>query len=137
MKRFIGLAASLCAVVSTMIAPVSAANAQSYVLRYIMIENACYKPLRIWVNHADGWRNWHVHGPYEFSAYENAIRLSDNGTTLTQRDDHNLYVYAESLDGSSIWSGDYAVMYRGAQYNMMPVNFSIERAAFFVSFTCN
>lgn len=114
------------------------ASAQAQTLRPIMIENNCYREIRLWVTHADGWRNWHGHGAYLFSAYEPAIALSDRGTRLMQRDDHNLYFYAEATDGSGVyWGGDYPNTVNGTTYRMRQAEYSIERGAFVVQINCN
>ena len=99
MNTHIKHVSSLCACIAALMVS-TAAHAQ--VQRYISIDSVCGKAMRVYVSHADGVRNWHVHG-----------------IVLTQSDDHDLYVYAESLDGSRFWSGDYGFQHAGMVFNMV------------------
>lgn len=134
MRKIVTNAVVAAILLSTTVTVPTAATAQTQ--RDIMIENQCYKPLRIWISHADGWRNWHGHGPFDFSGNEPAIRIRANGRILTQRDDHRLYIYGETLDGSEIWDGDFPNTVNGVSYNMREVNYSVDRGTYYVSFTC-
>lgn len=98
---------------------VMVAPAQAQIRRYISFENACNRAVRIYISHADGYRNWHPHGPFELSANEGPIRLEANGVTLTQTENHDLYFYAESLDGAEVWDGnDHTATYNNINYRM-------------------
>lgn len=124
----LGLAAATSAIVPT------AAQAQD--LRPIMIQNNCYKPIRMWVNHADGWRNWYSHGTFNFAGYEPSLYLTANGVRLLQRDDHKLYFYAETTDGGLIWQGSYPTNVDGYSLPMREANYSVQYAAYHIQITC-
>lgn len=96
----------------------SGAFAQNSPNRYITFQNNCRWAVRLWVYHADGWRNWHPHGPFELSAYSGPTRLLAGNTYLTQSDGHNLYYYAETLGRTRTWDGNQQVAYNGITYNM-------------------
>jgi hypothetical protein len=102
-------------------------SAETQVTRFIAFENTCYFPIRVYISHADGYRNWHAHGPFIIQANQGPIRLEANGVTLRQTDDHELYFYAESLDASRIWAGnDHSVNYNGVNYRMRRANVEVE-----------
>ncbi|MBU6167004.1 MAG: hypothetical protein KGQ52_12890 [Alphaproteobacteria bacterium] len=129
MRTNLMLAALLAAFVSY------PANAQ--LRRTISFDNNCAKGVRVWISHADGYRNWHVHGPFNYSSMEGPTRLEDNGVTLTQTDDHAVYIYAESVDGRTVWEGDYPQQFQGTRFNMMKANTSIRNGQLYISLTCS
>jgi hypothetical protein len=112
-------------------------HADAQVRRNISIDSNCAKPLRIYISHADGYRNWHVHGPFEFSAYEGPTRLRVDDVVLTQTENHDLYIYAEALDGSSIWSGNQNFEYRGMTYSMTKAALTVVNGEARVNLTCS
>jgi hypothetical protein len=131
-RRFFGslLAASALAL------PASPAEAQ--VRRYIAFENTCNFPVRVYISHADGYRNWHAHGPFIIPPREGPIRMEANGVTLTQTEDHELYFYAESLDASRIWDGsDHTVTYNGVNYWMRRANVEVDGGWLNARLTCS
>jgi hypothetical protein len=104
---------------------------------YISVDNDCEKPLRLYIQHADRYRNWHPHGPYIFAANEGPRRLEDNGVTLTQLTNHDLYYYAELLDGSGSWSGDYKVKYDGRILRMKKANPNLVNGQLRITLSCD
>ena len=118
MKRVVIKFISLCVLACLAIG--IPATAQAQVRRYISFENRCNSPVRIYISHADGWRNWHPHGPFIMEARQGPIRLEANRITLTQTENHDLYFYAEALDGSGdVWEGnDHVATYNGVTYRM-------------------
>jgi hypothetical protein len=131
MKKALMYSASLLMIVG------STSQAQAQVKRYISVDSHCSKPLRFYVSHADGYRNWHVHGPYDFAAYEGPTRLKNNNVVLTQTENHDLYIYAESMDGRTVWEGNYNFDYNGLQFSMMKANLSIQGGELRVKLTCD
>ncbi len=111
------------------------ASAQA-ALRPIMIQNDCGKSVRLWINHADGYRNWHSHGPYDFASYKAAVYLEDRNVRLKQRGDHSLYFYAESLDGAKIWEGGFQTYVNGVDLPMQKAPYSLHYAAYLIRLTC-
>jgi hypothetical protein len=112
--------------------------AEAQVRRYIAFENSCDVPVRVYVSHADGYRNWHAHGPFIIEPYRGAIRLEANGVTLTQTENHDLYFYAESLDGSRIWDGrDHTAGYNGVNYRMRRAYVEVEGGWLNARLTCD
>jgi len=84
----------------------TAAPAQA-VEREIELQNDCSHPVRVLISHAYAEDTWDAHGWYEFEANEEATQLLDNDEPLLQLDDHALFIYAESTDGSEIyWDGE-------------------------------
>ncbi len=84
--------------------------------RRIVFDNRCNAPIRLLVRHADGYRNWHIHGWYDLDPHE-VTGLTSNGTRLTQSDNHTLYFYAESSDNRGyLWNGDHNEEWRGTTY---------------------
>lgn len=104
--------------------------------RYISVDSRCSKPLLLYISHADGYRNWHVHGPFSFGAYEGPTNLRDGGVVLTQSDDHELYIYAESLDGTSTWGGSHHFNYRGLSFGMMKAPMNLVNGDVRINLTC-
>lgn len=125
MKAYLG--AAVAAVSLAALAVGSSGPAQAQIRRFIAFESGCDRPVRLYISHADGYRNWHAHGPFVLSAYQRPIRLEAGGVTLSQTDNHDLYFYAESLDGAHVWEGtDHRATYNGVTYNMRraPVSLS-------------
>lgn len=105
---------------------IAATPAYAQVRRFISFENRCNRAVRIYISHADGYRNWHVHGPFVIQAFEGPTRLEANGVTLTQTDDHELYFYAESVDGTmSVTGSDHLATYLGVTYRMRRANVTV------------
>ena len=116
----------------------AAAPAQAQVRRYITFENACGLPVRLYVSHADGYRNWHAHGPFVLSAYQGATRLDANGIILTQTEDHDLYFYAETTNGTVIWDGTaHAASFNGVTYMMRRAPVAVVGGELGTRLTCN
>jgi hypothetical protein len=111
-------------------------SAQAQVRRYITFTNGCRFNVRFYVSHADGWRNWHVHGPFEFAAWDGPRRLEANGITLTQTENHDLYVYAEDSRGGT-WEGDHVYEYQGTMYRMMRATTTVSGGELRVRLTCD
>lgn len=111
--------------------------AEAQVRRFIAFENTCNFPVRVYISHADGYRNWHPHGPFVIQAREGPIRLEANNVTLTQTENHELYFYAESLDGNRFWDGsDHTATYNGVNYRMRRANVEIEGGWLNARLTC-
>jgi hypothetical protein len=119
------------------LAVLSHGDVQAQVKRNISIDSNCPKALRLYISHADGYRNWHVHGPFQFAPNEGPTKLKDNGVVLTQSENHDLYVYAESLDGKTSWSGDYSFEFNGLTFGMMKAALSLVNGEVRVNLTCN
>lgn len=115
---------ALC-VGASLVALMFSSATQAQTQRVITVENMCAKPVRLYVSHADGFRNWHVHGPYIMGAFEGPNHLRDNGVVLTQSENHDLYIYAESLDGRRVWSGNHGFWYGGLVFNMTKVTLNM------------
>ncbi|NBC36082.1 hypothetical protein GTZ99_05865 [Novosphingobium sp. FSY-8] len=116
----IGIGASLFAATAADAAP----------RRKIYIKNACNRPLQVLVHHADGWRNWHPHAWYQYEPGEGSYVNNSDGEKLTQMDDHDLYMYAETTDDRRTlrWEGGGPeVTWRGATYTTMKMNTSVDR----------
>jgi len=117
MKSFNGIAIMACFAAAFAFLPVDPAHGQ--IRRYISFQNSCGTAIRLYISHADGYRNWHVHGPFVIQAYGGPIRLEANNITLTQTENHDLYFYAESLDGSGVWEGtEHSASLNGVTYRM-------------------
>ena len=110
--------------------------AAAQVKRYISLDSFCSRAVRIYISHADGVRNWHVHGPYNFAAYEGPTRLNNNGVTLTQTEGHEIYFFAESIDGSKQWQGSYNFEFNGISYPMQKATLSIVGGELRVKLSC-
>lgn len=115
-----------------------AVPAEAQVRRYIAFENTCNVAIRVYISHADGYRNWHAHGPFVIQAHEGPIRLEANGLTLTQTENHDLYFYAESLDGRRIWDGrDHTATYHGVNYRMRRAYVEVDGGWLNARLTCS
>ena len=116
----------------------SARPAEAQVKRYIAFENTCNFPVRVYISHADGYRNWHAHGPFIIQPNQGPIRLEANGVTLTQTENHDLYFYGESLDGRLIWGGrDHTIALHGVNYRMRRASVAVEGGWLNALITCN
>lgn len=112
--------------------------AEAQVKRYISFQNDCGTAIRVYVSHADGYRNWHAHGPFIIQAYEGPIRLEANGVTLTQTENHEFYFYAESLDGRRVWEGrDYTAILNGVTYRMRRASVEVDGGWLNARLTCS
>lgn len=115
----------------------SALPAEAQVRRFIAFENTCNFPIRVYISHADGHRNWHPHGPFIIPANEGPTRLEANGVTLTQTENHELYFYAESLNASRVWEGnDHTVTYNGVTFRMRRAYVEIDGGWLNARLTC-
>ena len=132
------LSAAVAAVSIAAVAVGSAGPAEAQVRRYISFQSSCDRPVRLYISHADGYRNWHAHGPFLLGAYQAPIRLEANGITLTQTENHDLYFYAESLDGNDLWEGtDHAATFNGVTYNMRRAPVTVSGGWLNAHLTCN
>ena len=107
--------------------------------RDVYFQNDCAHPVRIIVSHAYDQDAWDAHGWYEFTANEESTQLEDNDTPLTQRDDHPLYFYAETTDGSEIyWDGEehYGEL-NDVTYGMTKANVEVRGGNFNIRLTCD
>jgi hypothetical protein len=127
---------SLAALALSVLGTAIPANAQAQELRPIMVENLCRKPIRLWINHADGYRNWHSHGSYFITAYQGSTYLEDRGVRLKQLTDHGLYFYAESTDGNTVWDGQFNTPVNGFDLPMRKANYSYRYATYHIQLTC-
>ena len=132
------LSATLVTLAVAVLGSVTVPAAQAQVRRTITFENDCVLPVRIFISHADGWRNWHSHGPFVLSAYEGPNTLTVDGRTLVQSDDHDLYYYAESLDGTEIWDGSvHTALYNGVTYLMRRAGVTLSNGSLNTRLTCD
>ena len=68
------------------------------------------------------------------------IRLSFiavEGRVLTQLEDHELYFYAESTDGTFSWEGGTFVNFNGTRYPMRKATTVVERGNLVLILNCN
>ena len=100
---------------------VVAASPAQAVERELYFENACAHPVRVLVSHAYDEDSWDAHGWYEFTGNEDASQLVEDDEPLTQLDDHQMFIYAETTDGSDIfWEGtDHYETFNEISYGMM------------------
>ena len=123
----------LAAILGTPLA--TAADAQTQ--RRIVFDNRCNAPIRLLVRHADGYRNWHIHGWYDLDPHE-VTGLTSNGTRLTQSDNHTLYFYAESSDNRGyLWNGDHNEEWRGTTYGFRAARVVAEGNLLRTRITCD
>ena len=122
--------------VTAVFVPAEPAHAQ--VARELWVKNDCPRPMRFIISHADAYRNWHTHGWWNFSANESAKALTWSGIRLTQLDNHDLYIYGETTDGSGqYWQGgDFHYEFSGNTYNMMKVPLSVVSGHLELRLTC-
>ena len=99
---------------------IAAVPAQA-VERDLVLQNDCGHPVRLLIAHAFDDDTWDVHGWYEFSANEESTQLTEDDEPLTQLDDHQVYIYGETTDGSDVfWEGeDYYGEFGEVTYGMM------------------
>lgn len=128
-------ALSVLAVVLAALPAVTPAAAQSWTLRPILVENFCHRAINLWVSHADGWRNWHGHGEFTIAGYGSTY-LSDYGVRLTQRTDHDIYYYAETIDGSLTWEGGLNQNVNGYSLPMRQQGYVLRNGAYAIRLTC-
>ena len=116
----------------------SAAPAQAAVDRDVEFQNDCPHPVRVLIAHAYDQDTWDAHGWYEFEANEESVQLEDNDTPLTQRDDHPLFLYAESTDGSDIfWQGsEHYETFDDVRYGMKKAVLEVVSGDIHVRLTC-
>lgn len=126
----------LAAIALSAVASLTPVAAQAQDLRPIMVENLCHKPVRLWINHADGYRNWHSHGDYYLSGYKSSTYLEDRGVRLKQLTDYGLYFYAESTDGNTAWDGGFATNVNGYTLPMRKAAYSVRYACYHIHLTC-
>jgi hypothetical protein len=135
MKKFSGVTVAAILIAATV---GTTTTAQAQVRRFISFENTCNHQVRVYISHADGWRNWHPHGPFIVPPFSSPMRLEANGITLTQTEGHDLYFYAESLDGSGLlWDGsDHVATFAGVSYTMRRAPVAVNGGWLNVRLTC-
>lgn len=121
----------------TLVAAGMASAAQAEIRRPIQVQSVCDRPLRIMISHADGYRNWHPHGWWVFQPKEGPKSLAVEGRVLTQLEDHELYFYAESTDGTFSWEGGTFVNFNGTRYPMRKATTVVERGNLVLILNCN
>lgn len=130
------LSTALAAATTLGVATPITAEAQS-IRRVITFYNACPQPIQFLINHADNGPNWHVHGWYRLAPYQRST-FSAHGTTLTQSDGYQLYVYGETTSGPYIeWKGSNFQPYGSATYPFKTWN-TVRRSdgSLSATFTC-
>jgi len=107
--------------------------------REIYVRNECPVPVRFLISHADQNRNWHPHGWWEFRPRQASTRLLVDDRVITQRDDHDLYFYAEATDNSGhLWEGtDHNATWVGVSYGMRRANMAVVDGGLQLSLTCD
>lgn len=126
---------ALAALALSPVATATPAMAQSQILRPILIENLCNRSVSLWVDHADGWRNWHPHGDFTIAPYASTY-LQANGIRLNQRTDHDIFFYAESTNGTLTWDGVYSRYVNGYSLPMRRQSTVLKNGAFAITLTC-
>lgn len=111
------------------------AAAQAQEVRPILVQNSCNRPIRLWINHADGYHNWHPHGEFTIGAYASNY-LEANRIRLSQRTDHDLYFHAETLNGATTWQGSQSTVVIGYRLPMRVMSYNLRYAAYYVELTC-
>lgn len=110
--------------------------------RFIYIYNNCRRPIQLFVHHADQYRNWHPHGWYHYRPYEGTY-IEANGVRLSQLEDHDLYIYAETTDNQATgrWQGtsdDPYVRFDGGGYRVRRMNYTVDNNGdYSVRMSCN
>jgi len=114
-------------------------SAQAQTARTIYMENACRHPIKFLIHHSDTYRNWHPHGWWNFRAFQGSTQLVLSSQTLTQLDDHDLYFYAESTDGSGVyWQGDATTTtFNGVTYRLQKSNVTLDHGRLLTRVTCD
>ena len=110
-------------------ATASPAPVSAQALRSIYVRNDCYRPIELFVRHADEYRSWHQHGWFRLRPYRGTY-LSANGARVRQLENHRLYFYAQTTDGgrTNYWQGgrnDSLISFRGAAYRIRRALYSI------------
>lgn len=127
--------ASLIALALSPLAATSSVSSQSALTLPILVKNNCPKTISLWIRHADGYRNWHNHGDFTIAAYGSSY-LEDGGVLLSQRTDHDLYLYALAADVSYVWDGEYVTYHGGYTLPMKNSNYSSQSGTAYISLTC-
>jgi hypothetical protein len=111
--------------------------AQAQLQRRIIIQNDCNSAIRLLIRHADGYRNWHMHGWVNIDPYE-TTGLTSRGQRLTQSDNHTLYFYAESTDSRGyLWDGDQYHEWNGVNYGLRRANVTAQGTELRTRITCS
>lgn len=126
------------ALIALALSPIPAATpalAQSQILRPILVENSCRYPVNLWIDHADGWRNWHPHGIFTIGAYASRY-LQVSGIRVSQRTDHDIFYYAESTGGTLTWDGGFNRYVNGYSLPMRRQSAVFKNGAYLIRLTC-
>lgn len=130
----------LSAAVAVCVLAAGAAQAQQS-CRDVYVENKCFKPIRILIEHAPSYRNWEVVGWYDFEPDERSRLLVDNDP-MCHLLDHSIYFYAESTDGEYTWAADGGeddseVQYNGSWFDLRKANKTLYRGGTKIDITCD
>lgn len=113
------------------------ALAQQGVAREIWFHNACNKPIRLLVRHAEQPRRWQSRGWWQLPGAGRPRALSLRGTRLKHLTNHRLYYYAEATDGSMVWEGRRAATrLGGVTYRLRQATPTVVRGRLQVRITC-
>jgi hypothetical protein len=112
--------------------------AQSAVLRDVWFENACDRPIRLLLRHADQDRRWQSRGWWQIAAGDPPKALTSSGHRIQHLSNHRLYFYAEALDGSVTWEGDGQISAHlaGVAYRMRVATPTMVRGRLQVRLSC-
>ncbi|MGK7863267.1 DUF1036 domain-containing protein [Falsiroseomonas sp. E2-1-a4] len=121
-----------------MLAAPGPAHAQTEIARDIWFHNACNRPVRLLVRHAEETRQWRSRGWWNFGPMEPPRALSSRGNRIQHLSNHRLYYYAETVDGSVIWEGDGRNTTRvsGVTYRLRQASPTVVRGRLQVRLTC-
>ena len=96
----------------------------------VAFKNKCYKPIAIYVHYLDLNNNWITNGYYRLAPNQKGNIFNTRNTIF--------YYYAQSMDGTLVWRGDYGFRFHDVIIPMRIVEMSISSwGTFTMSLTCN
>ncbi|GAA4774038.1 hypothetical protein GCM10023219_21790 [Stakelama sediminis] len=138
MKALLHISGGIGAVALVAGAIVTPVPAQAQVKRQIWVQNACRYPVRFFIRHADGVRNWHNHGWWTFRPYQRATKLTVADVPIVQQEKYAMYFYAEATGGQGhYWEGKDVRMFNGTRYKMRKAKKVMDRGHYTIKLSCN
>lgn len=107
---------------------VAAPAADAQVMRLVVFQSQCSRPVAFIVHHSDVEGNWHPHAWYRLEPRQ-SFTFNADGILLRHLDSQRLYAYVQATDGSGVIlpGNGPAVMYDERPYQTTLLRTSVDQ----------
>jgi len=96
----------------------------------VAFKNKCYKPIAVFVHYLNLNNSWITNGYYRLTPYQKRSIFYTRNTIF--------YYYAQSMDGTLVWKGEYGFRFKDVIIPMRKVEMSInDWGVYTMTLTCN